>query len=308
MHNECGEVIGGEVEKLVIRQKSDVPIELGDLLIQERSDGSDLLLQVFDLSYGSQISQQSREMISGIRLEGLGSGLNLVEPNLRNYVIAFARAILHIGQKLQNPKILPNLFGQVRYVKEEDFHFLTKPEKSLFFGNVRSGSKVLSTPVYLDGSEDPYHAHLTIPATTGRGKSNLVKVMLWHVLEKDFCAFLVLDAHNEYYGRSNVKGLRDHLSSKEYLRYYSADIRIPGKITLTINLHSLIPSHFRGIVDFSDAQREAMTLYYNQFNENWIAAIVGEEFQRGYTEILSQSFAENLKAFWVFILILKIRR
>ena len=285
MNDECGEVIGGEAEKLIIRQKSDLPIELGDLLVQERSDGSSLLLQVFDLSYGSQISQQSREMISGIRLEGLAVGLELVEPNLRNYTIAFAKAILHLGVTLQNPKVLPNLFGKVRYIKEEDLHFLTKPEKSLFFGNVRSGSKILTTPVYLDGSEVLSH-HVLIPATTGRGKSNLVKVMLWNALDKDFCGFLVLDAHNEYYGRVNVKGLRDHPYSKDYLRYYSTNLNTPGTLSLIINLHSLLPSHFRGIVALTDTQEEAMTLYYNQFEENWIEEIVrGEHVLQGVKPI-----------------------
>ena len=34
----------------------------------------------------------------------------------------------------------------------------------------------------------------------GQGKSNLIKVMLWDVLDKDFCGILVLDAHDEYFG------------------------------------------------------------------------------------------------------------
>lgn len=281
MNNGCGEVIGGEVEKLIIRQKSDSPIELGDLLIQERDDASSLLLQVFDLAYGSQISQLSREMISGIRLEGLGAGLDLVEPNLRNYVMAAAKSVLHIGQKLNNPKILPNIFGQVRHVTDNDLNFLNKPENSLFLGYVRSGSKILKTPVHLDGPQVLAH-HILVPATTGRGKSNLIKVILWNVLDNPSCGFLVLDAHNEYSGMGSMKGLRDHPKSNEYLRYYSVDNSIPGTFSLMINLRSLLPVHFRGIVDFSDAQKEAIALYYNEFSENWIEQIVsGEETVSG---------------------------
>ena len=44
----CGEIIAGGVEKLIIRQKSDGAIELGDLLVEERNEGK-LFLQVFDL-------------------------------------------------------------------------------------------------------------------------------------------------------------------------------------------------------------------------------------------------------------------
>nr|MDQ6863024.1 ATP-binding protein [Thermoproteota archaeon] len=73
--DSCGEIIAGGVEKLIIRQKSDGAIELGDLLVEERNEGK-LFLQVFDLLYGSQISQSSLENISGMRLEGSGVGLD----------------------------------------------------------------------------------------------------------------------------------------------------------------------------------------------------------------------------------------
>ena len=35
----CGEIIAGGVEKLIIRQKSDGAIELGNLLVEERNEG-----------------------------------------------------------------------------------------------------------------------------------------------------------------------------------------------------------------------------------------------------------------------------
>ena len=37
--DSCGEIIAGGVEKLIIRQKSDGAIELGDLLVEERNEG-----------------------------------------------------------------------------------------------------------------------------------------------------------------------------------------------------------------------------------------------------------------------------
>src|SRR5487761_1695421 len=112
----CGEIIAGESSRIVIRQKSDAVIEIGDLLVEDRDDGY-LILQVFDLLYGSQISQLAREMIAGMSLEGFGVGMDLVEPQLRNYVIALARSVLHFEQKPRNPKILPKFFGSVRHVK-----------------------------------------------------------------------------------------------------------------------------------------------------------------------------------------------
>jgi DNA helicase HerA-like ATPase len=114
--------------------------------------------------------------------------------------------------------------------------------------------------------------HVLIPATTGRGKSNLVKVMLWSVLTQDSLGVLVLDPHDEYYGRHG-KGLKDHSASKKNLLYYSTT-PVPGTNTLVINLRSILPSHFQGIVEFTDAQHDAITLFHNRFGDRWIENIV----------------------------------
>ncbi|MGC2425503.1 MAG: hypothetical protein WA421_00590 [Nitrososphaeraceae archaeon] len=56
----CGEIIGGDTAKLIIRQKSGGGIEVGDLLVEEKHEGK-LFLQVFELRYGSQISDSALE-------------------------------------------------------------------------------------------------------------------------------------------------------------------------------------------------------------------------------------------------------
>ena len=56
-----GQVISGEFGKILIRQKSDQNLELGELLVSESKDNK-IILQVFDLLYGSQISQQNLEL------------------------------------------------------------------------------------------------------------------------------------------------------------------------------------------------------------------------------------------------------
>ena len=61
-----GQVISGEFGKILIRQKSDQKLELGELLISESKDNK-ILMQVFELIYGSQISQQNLELISGLK-------------------------------------------------------------------------------------------------------------------------------------------------------------------------------------------------------------------------------------------------
>ena len=55
-----GQVISGEFGKILVRQKSNESLELGELLVSE-SGKNKIIMQVFDLIYGSQISQQNLE-------------------------------------------------------------------------------------------------------------------------------------------------------------------------------------------------------------------------------------------------------
>jgi DNA helicase HerA-like ATPase len=266
----CGQIIAGEIGKILIRQKAGERIELGDLLVVDDSEGY-LLLQITDLIYGSQVPQISRELIAGMSLEGLGGGLKFLEPQLRNYVIASAKAVLSVSSKPHAPKMLPEFFGSVRHVSEKDLQFLSKPMNPMYLGKVRSGSKVLDVDVYVDGVEALTH-HVLIPATTGRGKSNLVKVMLWNMIGQGKFGVLVLDPHDEYYGRTG-KGLKNHPSAREGLEYYSTTAP-PGTSTLVVNLRSIEPDHFEGLVRFSDVQQSALSLYSSEYGEEWIENIM----------------------------------
>jgi hypothetical protein len=67
-----GQVIAGKVAHILIREKTDAKIKLGNLLVAEGRDGSTLLLQVHNLSYGSQLDQDLLELTAGLELEGRG--------------------------------------------------------------------------------------------------------------------------------------------------------------------------------------------------------------------------------------------
>lgn len=272
--NIVGQVIGGRVAKIFIREKSGKRIELGSLLIVEEDEDL-LILQVYDLKYGSQLSQSTHEMLAGLKLEGYGTNLSFLEPELRNYIMAEVKAVARVkGNDVKIPKTLPDFFSLIRPITEKDLTFLTKPPTPVYLGKVRSGSKVLDVDVHLNGLDVLKH-HIVVPATTGRGKSNLIKVILWSVLDQNLFGILVLDPHDEYYGRHN-KGMKDHPNAKDNLLYYSATPP-SGANTLIINLRSIQPWHFNGIVKFTDAQKDAIQLHYNQARrsgESWIENIV----------------------------------
>ena len=197
-----GQVLSGEFGRILVRQKSDQKLELGELLIADTSDGK-ILLQVFDLIYGSQISQLNLELISGMKLEE-NTNLDFMDPKLRNYNLALMKNLITI--KDNNAKVcktLPNFFSEIREITKDDLKFLTKPKNPLYLGNLRSGSKTLDMGIFLEGDKVFTH-HMLIAASTGKGKSNLMSCMLWDTLDKDYCGIMVLDPHDEYYGRNKL--------------------------------------------------------------------------------------------------------
>ncbi|MBI2107855.1 DUF87 domain-containing protein [Candidatus Woesearchaeota archaeon] len=271
-----GQIISGNFQKVIARQKSGKPIEIGELLISEHG-GSKILFQVSDLLYGSQISQQNLEMISGMNLEE-GIDIELYEPHLRNYVIAVMKSLLAINDsKLSINKALPSFFSDVKEISENDLGFLSRPRNPLFIGKLRSGSKTLDFDISIDGEKALSH-HILISGTTGRGKSVLVSNMLWSMAYSEYSSALVLDPHDEYYGRSKL-GLKDH-PGKKVAYYTSRNVPI-GCNTLKINLDVLRPMHFDGVVDFSDAQKQALNLYYKFFGSRWIESIILEKRAEG---------------------------
>jgi hypothetical protein len=265
-----GQVISGEYGKILIRQKADQKIEIGEILVGDTKD-SKILLQAVNLMYGSQISQQNLELISGMNLED-NEETTFMDANLRNYNLATLKNLITISNnKAVSCKKLPSFFSSVRELTKEDLKFLTQPKNPFFIGNLRSGSHTMDFPIYLDGVEVLSH-HILVPATTGRGKSNLTSTILWDTLDKDYCGILVLDPHDEYYGRNKL-GLKDH-PSKNKVSYYTPNDPPPGCKTLKINLEVIKPMHFNGVSAWSDPQIQALNQYYKEYGIKWIQEIV----------------------------------
>ncbi len=284
-----GIIISGKFGEILARQKSGEDIELGELLIAD-SNNSKILLQVYDLIYGSQLSPSNLELISGMKLEE-DTDMFFMDEKLRSYNLAMLKSLITItSDKSHSSKSLPSFFSEIREVKKEDLTFLTKPSNPLFIGKLRSGSKVLDVDIFLPG-EEVFSHHILIPATTGRGKSNLTSVILWDLIDKAYVGLLVLDPHDEYYGRNKL-GLKDH-PKKDSLIYYTPSNVPIGQRTLKINLKQITPNHFDGATDWSQAQREALSAYYKRFKEDWIEAVLldketGSEFMEGTIAVLKR--------------------
>ena len=284
-----GQVIGGGFGQILVRQKAGATLEIGDILVlEEKETGDNLVLSVFDLRYASQIDDKMHEMISGVTLEedeGQPGGSTFYEPDIVNYVIASIRPLARVGTApdgdgdvpVSTPKALPPFHSTLRPVRREDLAFLEKRNQDgLFVGSIRSGSEVIEDARVMLPVRDIFKHHVLIPATTGRGKSNLVKSMLWNVMDSGTkVGILVLDAHDEYYGKTG-RGLKNHGRAADRLVYYTTERRtLPGARTFSINIRAVEPRHFEGIVEFSDAQLRAIHGFYATHGEDWIAAIMG---------------------------------
>ena len=265
-----GQIVSGDFSKIVMRVKSDEQVELGELLvIQDNQDK--YILQVYDLVYASQISQQNLEMVAGMSLEE--GNFNIMDEKSRNYQLALLKPILNINQTSKTCKKLPSFFNKVREITREDLTFITTPKNPFFVGNLRSGSKVMDFKISLLGKDVLSH-HVLIPASTGKGKSVLMSNILWNIAKQDYAGMLVLDPHDEYYGRNEL-GLKDH-SNKDKVSYYTPSNPPPGAKSLKINIKKLKPEYFQGAINLSDPQRQCLHVYYKKFREEWIYNLLSE--------------------------------
>lgn len=284
-----GQVVGGSFSDIVVRQKDGKNLEIGSILVSRQEDAT-LILQVFSLEYGSQIDRSMQEMMSGQGLEGGVVEARPYEPELVNYVLARIKPLARVARRgpggdaaaagdaaVTNPKAMPPFFGTLSDVTGADLDFVNRAGAgdSIMVGYMRSGTRILEDVEVRLPAEDVFSHHVLIPATTGRGKSNLVKTMMWHALDSDGVGALVLDAHDEYYGRHGY-GLKDHPRASAGLAYYTPSSPPAGAHRLTIHLSLVEPQHFEGIVEFSDAQLQALRTCRQSFGRQWIAKIMTE--------------------------------
>ncbi len=266
-----GLVISGEFGNILVRQKGNQTIELGELLVAEVGSEK-ILLEAFDLTYGSQISQVNLELMSGLKLEN-ENDLELLDKELRQYVLVHVKPLLSLSHNSMC-KTLPPFFSPVRDVRKDDLAFLSMPPHPLYLGQLRSGSKIIDVPVYVDG-EKVFSHHILIAGTTGRGKSVLMSNLLWETVGREYCGVLVLDPHDEYYGRTRF-GLKDHEHHHNVV-YYTPNSAPPGAKTLRIHITSIKPQHFSGVLMLSDPQIQLLYAYYRKYHHDWIEAILLEK-------------------------------
>jgi uncharacterized protein len=303
-----GRITGTSVGELRFRVGPDEPVHLGEILIADSAGTSrgtkepretsplgsadpaagpspPFYLRVTDLEYGADARDAAwEERTAGALLSDAGEDLVLYDRESRLFKSAVAEPLgyLQPDGRFRKPKTLPPHFCPIRRPVAGDFRFLAPKKGDLELGFLRSGDEPLPDRLGLDPKA--LAQHIGIFATTGMGKSNLLKVLAGSTLDSGQVGFLLLDPHGEYAdggaavhpdGRP-LKGLLHHPKAAERLHVYTSRPipGFPGRVhELAISAQEIKAEDFANVYHVSDAQEEALWAVANLFRKEWITQV-----------------------------------
>jgi len=281
-----GRLTGNSVTELRFRIGPDEPVHLGEILVAEGEPGAatpPFYLRVVDLEYGADARDANwSDRVAGNLLAAPDAeDLVLFDRGTRLYKTAVAAPLgyLQPDGRFRKPKTIPPHFSHVRRPRAGDFGFLAPRPGDLELGFLRSGDEALPDRLGLDAKS--LSQHLGIFATTGMGKSNLLKVLAGSALESGQVGLLVLDPHGEYAdggagahrdGRPH-RGLLHHPLAAQRLHVYTSRpiLGFPGRVReLAVSSAEITPADFGNVHQVTDAQEEALWALWQKFHRDWI--------------------------------------
>ncbi len=270
MSESRGRLFGKNVLEAVFRASPDEDLFLGELLVGvDDATGRRYLFRVVDVTYGSEHREPGwAERVAGTLLSddsrGETGAHRLHEQSRRTYRVASCRCLGYLtpdGASFRKPKSLPTQFSRVVSPEPADFDFLRTRMGDLPFGLLRSGETTVEFEVGIPGAS--LATHVGVFATTGMGKSNLVKVLAAGALRaQGKYGLLVVDPHGEY--RTE---LARHPWARERLRTYAAR-SLPNTSALRVGLGELTVDDLRTAYEWSRPQEEALFELERQYGRD----------------------------------------
>jgi DNA helicase HerA-like ATPase len=278
-----GRIIGKSVTEIVFRSYYAEELFLGDILVAEdRERGLRFLLRVVDVKYGVEAADPewtSRTAGNMMLMDSHNQTFELYDKDRRLFKLGECVPLGYVKErKFHKPKTIPSHFSCITPPSVEDFRFLKEYMGDIVVGKLRSGEDTLDFEVGIKGELFPYH--VGIFATTGMGKSNLMKVLSGAVVENGNYALLLIDPHGEYYdggGKAGSKGLRDLPEAAERLRIYSSRELSGAHNTLKLSFNEITLSDLAQIYTFSEPQYEAASAAEYRFGKEWLKALASNE-------------------------------
>jgi DNA helicase HerA-like ATPase len=185
----------------------------------------------------------------------------------------------------KKPKSIPSHFSKVRRADISDFEFLKEKMGDLSLGKLRSGEEVVDFNVCMSGKA--FASHVGVFATTGMGKSNLMKALAASNISSGRYGLLILDPHGEYYGgggEKHLKGLKHHLMAEKRLETYSARKLDGSYNSIVISAHEISVRDIRNLYDFSQPQIELLYAISGRYGKNWLVKVGDASMESLITE------------------------
>jgi len=291
-----GRLFGKNVLEATFRAGPDEDLFLGELLVGiDQTTDRRYLFRVVDVTYGSEHREPGwAERVAGTLLaddaRGEPGAHPLLDQNRRTYRVAECRCLGYLAPPaypgavrttFRKPKSLPTQFSRVVAPQPEDFEFLAQRMGDLPIGRLRSGESVVDFEVGIPGAS--LASHVGVFATTGMGKSNLLRVLASGVMRANGrYGLIIVDPHGEY-----RQALARHPWAALGLRTYAAR-HLPATTTLRVSLGELSVDDLRTAYEWSRPQEEALyelERHYGGEGLAWLAQFARVEDLPGFREV-----------------------
>ena len=287
-----GRIFGKSVQQATFRSFYGTDLFLGELLAAEDAErGRRFLFRVIDVTYGSDSADPSwPERTAGAYMAGdaAGTPYTLHDPEQRLYKVATCAPLGYIDAsgEFRKPKSLPAQFAPVTAPTADDFEFLLERMGDLRIGFLRSGEDTIDLEVGIRG--ETLTSHVGVFATTGMGKSNLMKVLAGQVLStQGRLTCLLFDPHGEYLegGGGTRRGLRDHPWAAERLKVYATRAAGAGATSLRLSLAELTLGDLQTAYEWTSAQQDAIYRLIRFHREEWLTHVAEADIDTLVEEI-----------------------
>ncbi len=281
MSDALGRITGHSVTQLQFRCLAGKEVFVGDLLVAEDEvTRNRFLFRVTNVLYGLEGEADLAPRVAGRMMEmerrGDDPRKGFWDEDRRLYKVGVGAPLGYVRDgKFRKAKSLPGHFSPVRRADEKDYAFLREFMGDVEVGFLRSGEEVVPFPVGVDGSKC-YPYHVGVFATTGMGKSNLVKVLAASTMLAGRYGLLIIDPHGEYHAGGSdpsKKGLSHHPLAAKRLSVYSARPLRGAYNRLQLSTHEVEVSDLRQLFDFSDAQRDFLDGARRTYGGAWLAEV-----------------------------------
>ncbi|RLF47394.1 MAG: ATP-binding protein [Thermoplasmata archaeon] len=275
-----GRIIGKSIGEIIFRQSYKEDIKIGEILVADDKEKKALFfLRVVDIQYGQEGAEKWGIKTAGdmLLLDEKNEKYDLREKERRLFKICICKPLGYVKNgKFYRPKTLPSHFCAVRRAGKEDYKFLEKYMGDIEIGKLRSGERAIDVKVGVKGDLLPYH--IGIFATTGMGKSNLMRVFAASAMKMGKYGILIIDPHGEYYEGNGGKGLKHHPMAEERLIVYSPHPSF-GINGLKISAYEISVADLEDIFIFSEAQKEALHALQSKFGRKWLVELYEKDVE-----------------------------